>query len=400
MASLNICLISREFVPDTAFGGIATFSLDTARLLKANGHRVTVLSQSLGADAIFEIEGIEVHKLALPRLLNSYRFLPGLILGFNAVVFKRLRQLHSSRPFDLVDAPDHLAEGLFAALFSGLPVVTRMHTPFALIVELGLNDYRKGLSYRFIKLMERLAITRSKVLYAPCMDLVQRCQALFGGSLPPVKTFGYPLDLAQFAPPAAPRPPGPLRILFLGRLEQRKGIETIVAAFPLLVARHPDVTLTILGSDTPNIAGYSSARSYMEDRLRSAGCLENVSFIAQVPLTELPAMFHSHDIVWVPSLYDNYPLVALEALACANAVVAADSGGLPEMIQNGVTGLLFPVGNAAALAEQTALLCADPALRAALGQAAHKWMVEECSPRSLYDNTMELYRMALNPGSL
>lgn len=395
MAPLNICLISREFVPDTAFGGIATFSLDTARLLTANGHRVTVLSQSLGPDAILEIDGISVHKLAIPRPFNSYRFLPGLILGFNAVVFKRLLKLHHSCPFDLVDAPDHLGEGLFAALFSRLPVVTRMHTPFSLIVQLGLNDCRKGFSYRFIKAVERLAITRSQVLYAPCMDLVQRCQALFGATLPPVKTFGYPLDLEQFAPPAARRPPAAPRILFLGRLEQRKGIETIVTAFPLLVARHPDVTLTILGSDTPNIAGYSSARCYMEDRLRAAGCLEKVNFISQISLGELPAMFHRHDIVWVPSLYDNYPLVSLEALACANAVVAADSGGLPEMIQDGATGLLFPTGNAEALAEKTATLCVDPALRDTLGQAARKQLVAECSPQSLYDHTMELYRMAL-----
>jgi glycogen(starch) synthase len=214
--------------------------------------------------------------------------------------------------------------------------------------------------------------------------------------LPPVKTFGYPLDLEQFAPSAVTRQPGPPRLLFLGRLEQRKGIETIVSAFPLLVARHPDVTLTILGSDTPNIAGYDSARCYMEDRLRGAGCLKNVTFISQVALGELPVMFHNHDIVWVPSLYDNYPLVALEALACAKAIVAADSGGLPEMIEDGITGFLFPVGNAEALAEKTATLCASPTLRDTLGQAARMRLIAECSPQSLHNHTMELYRMALS----
>jgi glycosyltransferase involved in cell wall biosynthesis len=243
--------------------------------------------------------------------------------------------------------------------------------------------------------MEKLAITRSQVLYAPCMDLVRRCQALFGAPLPPVRIFGYPLDLEQFAPPVALRHPGPLRILFLGRLEQRKGIETIVEAFPRLALRHPDVTLTILGSDTPNIAGYASARDYMEDRLRAAGCLEKVSFVSQVLLVDLPAMFHRHDIVWVPSLYDNYPLAALEAMACANVVVAAASGGLPEMIEDGVTGLLFPAGDAEALAERTATLCADAALRNTLGQAARRRLVTACSPQSLYEHTMELYRVAL-----
>ncbi len=392
---LNICLISREFPPDTAFGGIGTFSLDTALMLKARGHRVTVLSQSLSATHVLDYQGIEVHKLRVPPPFGSYRFLPAFILGFNFMVLRELLRLHRQQPFDLVDAPDHLAEGLFACLFTRLPVVTRLHTPFAMLVDLGLNNYRKDLAYRLIWLLEKIALSRSTVFYAPCMDMVQRCHALFHLRPVPARIFGYPLDLALFSPSAEARPGGAMRLLFLGRLEQRKGIETIVAALPKVLARYPDAFLTLVGRDTPNINGYASARKYMEESFARAGCLERVRFDDYVALDQLPAYFRDHDIVWVPSLYDNYPIICLEAMACGKAVVVADAGGLPEMVKHGETGLVFPAGDAETLAARTVELCASAELRAALGRRARDSVAAECSADVIYARTLELYRQAL-----
>jgi glycogen synthase len=393
---LNVCIISREFPPDTAFGGIGTFSLDTALMLKERGHRVTVLSQSLSVTHTFDHHGVTVHKLKVPRPLDTYQFLPALILGFNYVVLRTLKRLHREQPFDIVDAPDHLAEGLSTALFTDLPVVTRLHTPFALLVDLGLNDYRKGPSYGFIRLAEKIAVARSDAIYAPCLDLVRRCQTLF--SLPELaaKVFGYPLDLELFAPLREPRAHANTRLLFLGRFEQRKGIETIVGALPKIIARRPDVTLTMVGRDTPNISGYSSGREYMERSLERAGCRAHVEFRDYVPLQELPRFFHDHDIVWVPSLYDNYPIVCLEAMACGKPVVVADAGGLPEMVKNDATGLVFETGNADALASRTLELCESPRLAERLGAAARESAVAECSPDVIYDHTMDLYRYAMD----
>ena len=392
---LNICIISREFPPDTAFGGIGTFSLDTALMLVAHGHRVTVLSQSLSVTRTFEHQGIIVHKLRIPRPFATYRFLPALILGFNYVIYRRLRELHRERPFDVIDAPDHLGEGLFAGLFTQLPLVTRLHTPFALLVDLRLNDYRKGIEYGLIWLAEKLALKRSDAVYAPCVDLVRRCERLFSLQELPAKIFSYPLDLALFSPEQKSNAALPRRLLFLGRYEQRKGIETIVDALPRILAQQPDVTLTMVGRDTPNIRGYSSAREYMEESFRRAGCLDRVRFCDYVPLDQLPRIFHEHDVVWVPSLYDNYPIVSLEAMACGKAVVVAASGGLPEMVQDGVSGLVFEPGNGEALAERTLALCDAPEFAARLGMQARESVAAECSPDAIYMHTMELYQYAL-----
>jgi len=393
---LNVCIISREFPPDTAFGGIATFSLDTALMLKAHGHEVTVFSQSLGPSQILDYRGIKVHKLHIPAPFGSYRFLPSLILGFNMVVFRAMQKAHRERPFDLIDVPDHLAEGLFAVLAGRVPVITRLHTPFALLVALGLNNYRKGPTYWMIKALEKIALSKSSILYAPCMDLVKRSEKLFAFSGVPVKIFGYPLDLSLFSPqPAACIPRKSVSILFLGRLEQRKGIETIAEAFPKVAAAYPGVQLTLLGSDTSNIRDYASAKQFLEAAFAASGYRDDVNFKNHVPLDQLPAILRDHDIVWVPSLYDNFPITCLEAMACGRAVVVSDAGGLPEMVRHEETGLVFPAGDATALADMTLTLCRDLPLRERLGQNARRYSEQNCSDETIYANTLALYRAAL-----
>lgn len=390
---LNICLISREYPPDTAFGGIATFSRDTAQMLRQRGHKVTVFSQSLSSTYEFDDEGVTVVKVKVPERFNSYRVLPPFITAFNTVIVRQILRHHRRVPFDLIDAPDHLAEGLFAS-FTGIPVVTRLHTPYALIVAMGLNNYRKGLSYRFIKAAERIALRRSRVLYAPCMDLARRSDELFGLPGVPVRIFGYPLDLNVFSPAPVQGASGK-RILFLGRLEQRKGVVTIAEAFPQVLRACPDATLTMVGGDTPNISGASSARAWLDEAFKKAGCTGSVSFQPPVPLAELPGLLREHDVIWVPSLYDNYPLVCLEAMACGKAVVVSDSGGLPEMVQDNVTGMVFPTGNADALAERTLQLFADAGLRSSIERNARIYTQENCSLDTIYAHTMDMYRFAL-----
>lgn len=392
---LNVCLISREFPPDTAFGGIATFSIDTALMLKKRGHNVTVFSQSLGPSHVMDYQGVVVHKIRVPKPFDSYHALPAFIPAFNVVLLREILRYHRRQPFDLIDVPDHLAEGLFSTFFLNVPVVTRLHTPYALIVAMGLNNYRKNLSYRAIRAMEGAQLRRSNVLYAPCMDLVKRCNDLFGLEEVPVRIFGYPLDLDMFAPSSTAQLPDSSRILFLGRLEQRKGIETIVNAFPKVLARHPNARLTLVGRDTPNIGGGGSSKEYMLAAFRQAGCVEHVNFEDYVPLERLPTFFHSHDVVWVPSMYDNFPIIALEAMACGKAIVVSDAGGLPEMVSDGETGMIFPAGDHDALSQRTCDLFDDREVIRRIGANARNYAVENCSESAIYAKTMDLYQAAL-----
>jgi glycosyltransferase involved in cell wall biosynthesis len=393
---LNICLVSREFPPDTAFGGIATYSLDTARILRTQGHNVTVVSQSLKSSYITDIQGVQVHKVKIPYPFSSYACLPIFILAYNILIFRHILKLHRQSSFDLIDVPDHLAEGLFTLLIPDMPVITRLHTPYSLLVNMGLNNYRKGVSYELIKFFEGIALRRSNAIYAPSMDLVRYCNNLFNIEDIALEVFGYPLDLSLFSPaPKAVSLP-PKRILFLGRLEQRKGIETMAAAFPEIYSQYPDVSLTLVGNDTPNIFGFSSGREYLQNIFRSARCLDAVSFLDSVPLSELPSLIHSYDIIWIPSLYDNFPLTCLEAMACGKPVVVSNAGGLPEMVKHGETGLVFRTGDAADLAQKTKILLSSPELVLTLGHNARLYCEKNYTDEVIYKKNMQLYQKAIN----
>ena len=89
--SLNICIISREYPPDTAFGGIATFSQDTALMLRNQGHQVSVFSQSLTKNYIYEQDGIRVYKIRVPKPFDNYQNLPLFIPAYNTVVMRQVR---------------------------------------------------------------------------------------------------------------------------------------------------------------------------------------------------------------------------------------------------------------------------------------------------------------------
>lgn len=392
---MNICLVSREFPPDTDFGGMSTFSVDTARMLRARGHKVTVFSQSLGSGYVADFEGICVYKIQVPAPFASYRVLPMFTIAFNFLVYRAVMALHKVQPFDVIDVPDHLAEGLFLTLFSPIPVVTRLHTPFALLGAMGLNNYKKDLTYYLIYLFERLALKNSDLLYAPCTDLVRRCENLFGLDLQSkVEIFGYLVDLKKFFVKGKGSD-STSRILFLGRLEQRKGVETIAQAFPMLHAECPHVTLTMVGRDTPNIKGYDSCRSFLKDRFVSHGCFEAVSFIDHLPLDMLPDVIRVHDIVWVPSEYDNFPIVCLEAMACGKVVVVSNAGGLPEMVSDGDDGMVFPVGDADALARVTLALLKSPERIREIGVNARAYVEDSCSESTIYQKTVALYDKAI-----
>lgn len=394
---LNICLVSREFPPDTAFGGIATYSLDTARLLNMHGHNVTVFSQSLTATHLITVQEIPVYKIKIPGILSSYQhaLLPVFIIAYNLMMFWHVWMQHRRKPFDIVDVPDHLAEGLFTLLLPDVAVVTRLHTPYSLLVEMGLNNYKKDLSFWLIKQFEKMAIRRSDVLYAPTKDLVQRCDHLLGVGHIQAEIFGYPLDLNLFSPPKQPRDCHEMRILFLGRLEQRKGIETIALAFPKVFAQYPQASLTLVGNDTPNISGFSSSRTYLESQFSATGCLNAVRFWNNVPLHQLPEIFHTHDIVWVPSLYDNFPLVCLEAMACGKPVIVSDAGGLPEIVSHEKTGLIFRTGDADDLTQKTLLLLSHPDLISKLGKNARLYCEQNYSDEFIYKKNRLLYQTAL-----
>ncbi|HEY6958272.1 MAG TPA: glycosyltransferase [Candidatus Limnocylindria bacterium] len=165
-------------------------------------------------------------------------------------------------------------------------------------------------------------------------------------------------------------------ILFVGRIEQIKGIDVLLRALGLLFFRHPelrsDVCLVVVGGaldpgdDAPETEKIQELRRLVHQHRMEA----NVSFVGSRDQDALAMYYAAADVCAVPSLTESFGLVALEAMACGTPVVGTRVGGLQKLIEDGESGLLVPAGDYQALAEAIAQVLTDPRLRMHLAHGA------------------------------
>jgi D-inositol-3-phosphate glycosyltransferase len=164
-------------------------------------------------------------------------------------------------------------------------------------------------------------------------------------------------------------------VLFVGRIEPLKGVDTLIRAMALLAHECPTwvdrLCLAIIGGD-PN----ASENAEME-RLKAMHAElklgDLVLFLGAKDQDNLQFYYNAAEAVVVPSHYESFGMVALEAMACGTPVIASDVGGLSYLVQDGETGFHVPNGDHVALASTLARLLQDQALRRQLGEQATRW---------------------------
>lgn len=152
------------------------------------------------------------------------------------------------------------------------------------------------------------------------------------------------------------------RLLCIGRLTEEKGFDVMLHAFARLPAKYSDIRLTIIG-DGP-------IRQELEQMAFKLGITNSVTFLGARSPDQINTFIDNSTFVIVPSTYESFGLVALEAAMRARALVASDVQGLREVVANGETGLLVPPNNPIALANAIESLLSDPATLHTMGQRA------------------------------
>jgi D-inositol-3-phosphate glycosyltransferase len=165
-------------------------------------------------------------------------------------------------------------------------------------------------------------------------------------------------------------------VLFVGRIEQIKGIDVLLRAFGLLFFRRPDLRrdvclLVVGGALDPQDDASESDKIHELRRLVHEHRMEaNVNFVGSLDQETLALYYAAADLCAVPSLTESFGLVALEAMACGTPVVGTRVGGLQTIIEDGESGLLVPAGDYQALAEAIANVLTDHRLRTHLAHGA------------------------------
>jgi glycosyltransferase involved in cell wall biosynthesis len=192
----------------------------------------------------------------------------------------------------------------------------------------------------------------------------------------------------------AERSEGELILGAASRLSPEKGIHYLIEAFALLRHRYGDrVRLRIAGDTTPQPGG--PERQKLEALARERGVADGIEFLGWVPHEALPAFLQDLDIFVLPSVYEGFGVAAAEASAMALPVVASNVYGIPDVVRDGLTGLLTPAKDSPAIAAACSRLIEDEALRLSLGRAGRDYIATNYDWQHNIAQMEQIYRDVL-----
>jgi glycosyltransferase involved in cell wall biosynthesis len=179
--------------------------------------------------------------------------------------------------------------------------------------------------------------------------------------------------------------PGPAPLVgVVGRLEAQKGHADLLEAWPAVVRAHPAARLLLVGD--------GSLRGPLAERARARAVGDSVVFAGY--RADVPRLLDALDVVVLPSLHEGMPLTAIEGAAMARPVVATAVDGTPEVVEDGVTGLLVPPRDPPALAAALGALLGDPARARRMGEQARRRALEQFDVARQVERTAAVYRTA------
>ena len=393
---MRVCLVSSSLhpVPVAGHGAVETQMMEHARGLAANGHDVRVITVGEGEQITSDTaEGVRFHRLGAAYENADHRGawgLPRSQVQFGLRAWRLIKTLN--------------------------PHIVHCHSRYPCLIGVSGRAGRWRTIYHAHnwKLAERmdypiLSPRRAATVLGAGVDrrIARRCDHVIGVSKfikrRIVATAGIPADRVSVVTNVVdgelfrPEPPAPGRrgILFVGRIAAEKGVDTLIESMVRVASAVPEAQLSIVG---PNHDGtergpYSNHCKRLVERL---GLQERVRFAGAVPNRELPAMLRSSRLLVVPSIWgEPCGIVVLEGLACGVPVVASRVGGIPELIDEGRTGLLVSPADPNALGSSLVRALHDDELHesaARLGPAVvarrHAWNSIGARLESIYDSVL------------
>lgn len=399
---MKICLVSQEYPPETARGGVGTQTWNKAHRLTALGHTVRVLSSSArpGPDLRTQIEdGVTVHRLQAPGSDFPVYQPATYWIGYSWAVYRQLRRLLRETAFDLIDFPEYGAEGFAFQLdrtpWSWVPVVVQLHAPLAMFVEYmgwpeaGSDFHRVG------TLMEELSIQRADCLMACSANIADLTARYYGVPRQEIDVVHCGVDAEAFRPgEEAWQRRGRPTVLFVGNLARNKGIEVVLEAVLQLRARYPDILLQVVGKPEGPLV------KNLRARLDREGAGDTVELCGFIEGAQLPEFYRAADTFCSPALYEGgVANVYLEAMACGCPVVASTAGGAPEAVSDGENGFLVPPDDVEAVVAALDRVLADGGLRRRLGEAARRRVEDYFAMDRYIDRVLAVYHKAIERAS-
>ena len=396
---MKIGLLMAEYpAAGAGHGGMATYVYNMANAISRLGHRVHVAQKSgVAADPLEK--GVSLAALSpgplgrLQRWRRRFEY-PEILhqRKWSMAARRYFEGVHRAEGLEVVQVPDYNGE---AVAFQGLPfkLVVRLHTPSFLVDR--LNGVEPDKRRRAWYALEEKAIQRADGITASSVSLKKEVCAYYGIREEKVTVIRNPVDTLAFSPSdkkQEEREGDEVVLLFVGRLERRKGVDLLLPAVRDVLARHPNARFVFAGGSPQ---GYSCSYTDVLES-EAAKYPGRVTLLGALERERLPDVYRGADIFIIPSLFDNSPNALFEAMASGLPCVGSDTGGINEIIRHGETGLLFDPLRPGALSEGLSAIIREPLKRRALAKAAREAVVREYDPLKIAAETVDYYRNLLD----
>ena len=388
---MRIALVSQEYPPETAKGGIGSQTYLKAHGLAALGHRVHVISRSPTPEKI-ERKDEAVHVLRVPGLDARTPVYTEAAdwLTYSGEVAAAVASLHARTPLDVIDFPEWGAEGCVHLLnqteWNRIPTVIHLHGPLVMFAhtmgwpEIGSEFYRAGTA------LEGACLRLAHAVFSSSQCSADWCVKQYGLERERIPILHTGVDTELFSPGAGPKAER-LTIVFAGKLARNKGVHLLVEAASRLAKDFPGLHLRLLGRGEPKII--------QELQSLAAGVPELLDVPGFVERAALPGQLGRAHIFAAPSQYEGGPgFVYLEAMACGLPVIACAGSGAAEVVRQGENGLLVPPLDTSALVSALHSLLADAAAREAMGRRARHFVLAEADSRACLKKLESFYAAA------
>lgn len=296
---------------------------------------------------------------------------------------RALNRLPPDRQPAIVETHSYDAPALFLLRHRRRPpVLTRVSTTLAQMAALSPVHSRVR---RWEAALERRVILSSDALVthtAQHRDEVCRMEGY-----DPARFHLVPHGVVDPGEPSSPpkRADDALEFLFVGRFEHRKGIDVLLEAIPSIAATRSHVNFLLAGSTGDGVA-WNNFTAQHPDLVGT-----RVHSLGRVSRSALHALYRRCDVLVAPSRYESFGLIYVEAMSHGRPVIGCTAGGIPEVVEHGVTGLLAPPGDVHGLTACLESLADDADRRTRMGRAGRQTFLSRFSARALAEHSVEVY---------
>ena len=373
LISYHTCPLASEEGKET--GGMNVYVLELGKRLARRGLTVDAFTRSQdthSARIVTVVPGFRViHLTAGPEATvpkkELYHFIPEFVESF--LRFERETEVR----YDLLDCHYYLSGliGLEIQKRQPPPLIITFHTLALMKNLVARDDLEKESSHRIEA--EMTLVRQADAIIAPSRNEQQYLDYLYEADESKVHVIHPGVDLDLFKPLAQAEAkrfvganPTDQILLFVGRIEPLKGIDSLLYAMKILTGRHPDlnVCLWIVGGDVSQPVSHWSKELQKLEQLRQVLNLHAVvKFVGQRPQHELPCYYNAAELVVMPSHYESFSMTAVEAMACGIPVITTNVAGVSMLMDDQREALITSANNPLLLAQKIEQLLFQPDVR-------------------------------------